>query len=366
MNIIIPMAGLGSRFIKNGIMTPKPLIEVNGKTLIEHAIKTLGINGNYIFITRKYENTEDNKKLSQLLKQLKPESVEIQIDHVTSGCSETCLYAKNFIDNNEELVITNCDQLLDWDANTFLQLVSSKSVDGAVVLFKSKDPKNSFANISGDRITEIVEKKSISDNALMGLHYWKRGSDFVSSAEELLSSFRSSGRPECYISETYNHLIKQNRNIVPFFISKNCYTPLGTPEDISIYSGKVKEFYNEKPKTIFCDIDGTILKHRHKFSDLNRIDPEVLPGVHEKFNEWDSKGHKIILVTGRKESARQMTESHLRDLGICWDHLIMGVGSGTRVLINDKLKNTDKNRTVCIDVVTDSGFQDINWEEYDL
>ena len=360
------MAGLGSRFSKNGIKTPKPLIEVNGKTLIEHSVESLGISGRYIFITRKYDESEYNEKLSAILKKLDPSSVEIQIDKVTSGCSETCLYAKHLIDNDDELIITNCDQLMNWDANSFMESVSPSYVDGAVVLFKSKDPKNSFAEVIDGVVSNIVEKNPISDNALVGIHYWKHGEDFVASSENLLSHFRVSGLPECYISETYNYLIKDGRCILPFFIPKNSYIPLGTPEDVSIYMGKLKEFYTEKPKTIFCDLDGTVLKHCHRFSDLHVSDPEILPGVNAKFNEWDSKGYRIILTTARKESAREMTEAHLKELGLCWDHLIMGVTSGVRVLINDKLRDSDKNRAVSINLITDAGFESIDWEEYDL
>ena len=366
MNILIPMAGAGSRFYKNGIKTPKPLIKVNDKTLIEHSVGSLGIDGKYIFITRKYEDPKDNEDLTTLLKQLDPDCVEIQIDKVTSGCSETCLYAKDYIDNDDELIITNCDQLMNWDANTFTEMVSSPDADGAVVLFRSKDPKNSFAEISGDHIVNIVEKNPISDNALVGIHYWKKGSDFVESSENLLRHFRISGLPECYISETYNYLIERQKKILPFFISKNAYIPLGTPEDVSIYVGKLKEFYTDKPKSIFCDIDGTVIKHCHKFSDLHRIDPEVLSGVTSKFDEWDSKGYTIILTTARKESAREMTESHLKSLGLCWDQLIMGVSSGIRVIINDKLKDDDKDRAIAINLTTDSGFETFDWGEYNL
>ncbi len=366
MNIIIPMAGLGSRFLKNGIETPKPLIKVDDKTLIEHSAKSLGIEGKYIFITRKYENQRYNKEISEELKNLNLNSIEIQIDKVTSGCSETCLYAKDYINNDEPLIITNCDQLMKWDADSFITGVNKSNVDGSVVLFKSRDKKNSFAEINEDKITNIVEKKAISENALVGIHFWKKGSDFVESSEYLLNDFRFQGSPECYISETYNHLISQNKHIAPFFIPKNCYIPLGTPEDISIYLGKLKEFYTDKPKTIFCDLDGTVLKHCHKFSEIHTTQPQLLDGVIEKFNEWDSKGHKIILATARKESARDMTESHLKSLGICWDQLIMGVTSGDRILINDKLTEMDKDRALSVNLTTDSGFSSIDWEVYDL
>ena len=359
------MAGLGSRFSKNGIKTPKPLIKVDGKTLIEHSVNSLGISGRYIFITRKFDNEKYNIELSNLLKKLQPDSIEIMIDHVTSGCSETCLYAEDIINNDDPLIITNCDQLMQWDSESFNDLINS-NVDGAVVLYKSKDPKNSFAKINNEKITKIVEKDPISDNALVGIHYWKRGKDFVESSKDLMNHFRNSGLPECYISETYNFLIERGKTISPFFISKNSYIPLGTPEDVSIFLGKLKEFYTEKPKTIFCDVDGTIIQHCHVFSDLNKYDPKILSGVNKKFNEWDSKGYKIILTTARKESARKMTEDHLRSLGLCWDYLIMGVTSGVRVLINDKLKDSDMDRSVSINLITDSGFDSFNWEDIDL
>jgi len=175
----------------------------------------------------------------------------------------------------------------------------------------------------------------------------------------LLEDFESEGRPECYISETYNYLISTGAQIKNYHITANEYIPLGTPYDLKIYEGKVKEFHTEKPKTIFCDIDGTLVKHAHRFSDLKDIDPTLLPGVREKFNQWDSQGHKLILCTARKESAREMTESHLRMLGLCWDTLIMGVTSGQRVLINDKLNVAHPDRAIGINVITNEGFENV-------
>lgn len=135
---------------------------------------------------------------------------------------------------------------------------------------------------------------------------------------------------------------------------------------MSIDVGKYNEFYREKPKTIFCDIDGTILKHAHKFSELDNSAPIDLPGVIDKFNEWDSIGHKIILVTARKESGREMTERHLKSLGLMWDHLIMGVSSGQRVLINDKLKEGDDDRAISVNLITDGGFDKTDWKRVGL
>jgi len=108
------------------------------------------------------------------------------------------------------------------------------------------------------------------------------------------------------------------------------------------------------------------MKHVHRFSDVCFEESQILPGVLDKFNEWDSQGHKIILCTARKESARQRTEEQLRKLGLCWDTLIMGVTSGNRVIINDKLNTSDANRAVSVNVITNSGFEVIDWKNYNL
>lgn len=366
INIVIPMAGLGHRFKKNGIITPKPLIMVNGKTLIEHSVESLGIDGKYIFITRKYDDQEYNISLSNILKNLKPDSIEICLDNDQYGAADAALYAKEYIDNDEELIITNCDQLLVWDSGKFLEVAKSDSCDGAVALFKSSDPKNSFADVLDNKIINIVEKDVISDNALTGVHYWRKGSSFVSSAKKLLSEYRLKGLSECYISSTYNYLIENKLNVLAFDMPQNGYISLGTPEDIDIYLSKIKEYYTDKPKTIFCDIDGTIIKHVHRFSYVGFEPAIALKGVINKFNEWDSKGHKIILTTARKESARMLTEKQLTDLGLCWDQLIMGVTSGARVLINDKHLDKDFDRAIALNVITDQGFDDVSWDEIGL
>ena len=237
MKIVIPMAGAGSRFRDLGYDLPKPLIEVAGKTLIEHSIRSFDVPGEFIFITRKFDNPEHNAQLSKLLKQLRPEHVEIQLDKVTSGASETVLAARELIDNLEPLIIYNCDQIFDWNPDNFLQFVTPHMA-GAVVCYKSTDPKNSFAVIEQDKIVRMVEKQPVSDHALVGFHYWREGRLFVESADALLQQFRLSGRPECYISETYNYLIDQGHHVAAYHVAPHVYVSLGTPADVHTYLGK--------------------------------------------------------------------------------------------------------------------------------
>ena len=363
-NIVIPCGGLGSRLANIGNSKPKPLIEVQGKTLIEHSILSFDIEAKFIFVTRTFEDQKHNEELSKLLKRLRPESQEIRINKVTSGASETVLAAKNLINNDTPLVVYNCDQILSWDPYDFVKWVNSQSPLSSVVLYNSNDPKNSFAKIEDGFITHIKEKNPISNDALVGFHYWQKGRDFVKSAELLLDQFHSNGSPECYLSETYNYLDKSK--IMPYYIASHHYKPLGTPEDISKFIGRSLEYSVEKPSTIFIDLDGTILKHNHAISLVHMNKEELIPGVREKLDQWDSIGHKIIIVTARKESERELTKTQLSNLAVPYDLLIMGCTNGNRILINDKISADSKDRSLAVNVFTDSNFKFINWGDYGL
>ena len=365
MNILIPMAGLGSRFKICGYEKPKPLIDVGGVPMIELSVNTLNIEGNYIFVIREYENPENTKSLINHLEKIKPNCKIVKTKKLTNGAAETCLLAKQYIDNEEKLIITNCDQLMSWDSKKFVEK-TNLDYDGIVVTHTSKDPKNSFVALNESGLAkELREKKPISNLALIGLHYWKRGSDFVESAESMIES-NSKDAGEYYVAPTYNFLIEKGLKITNYHLEKNEYHPIGTPKDLKIYIGKRNEFKTQKPRTIVCDLDGTIIRHVHRYSDIKDDVPTLNPGVIEKFNEWDSFGHIIILMTARKESSRIKTEEDLAKLGIPYDQLIMGVTSGKRIIINDKLTDRCDDRAASVNVVTDKGFSEIDWKKVDL
>jgi len=112
---------------------------------------------------------------------------------------------------------------------------------------------------------------------------------------------------------------------------------------------------NKRPKTIFIDIDGTLLFH-FGYGILQTKNTQILPGVIDKFNEWDSKGYNIILTTGRRESERRFTEEQLQDVGIVYDQLIMGLGGGQRIVINDTKSNSDDVTALAICVIRNTGI----------
>jgi putative acid phosphatase of HAD superfamily subfamily IIIB len=114
-----------------------------------------------------------------------------------------------------------------------------------------------------------------------------------------------------------------------------------------------------RPKTIFIDIDGVIFRHQGVMSNMLTHPFEVLPGVIDKFQEWDQRGYNIILITGRRESSRQVTEHQLVEAGIFYDQLIMGIGGGVRVLINDLKRSGSGPTAIALNLRRDQGLEDV-------
>jgi hypothetical protein len=115
----------------------------------------------------------------------------------------------------------------------------------------------------------------------------------------------------------------------------------------------------EGRKTLFIDIDGTLLFHSGEINTQSRIPPEILPGVLEKFAEWNTKEYYIILVTARRESERNKTIEQLEKIGIVYDMLITGIGVGDRVIINDKKYGSDKPTAIAICVNRNEGIYSV-------
>ena len=115
-----------------------------------------------------------------------------------------------------------------------------------------------------------------------------------------------------------------------------------------------------RPKTIFCDLDGTLVKHSNPIEVQNpELELEVLPGVHDKLSEWDTKGYHVVITTGRKHSAREATIKQMQNAGINYDQLIMGFGGGDRILINDRKPNSKKDTAFVVNLTRNKGISDV-------
>lgn len=352
MKIVIPMAGLGSRFSKAGYEKHKPLITVNDKSLIRYTIESLDVGGEYIFVCRDLGNGYLKELEEEIMKCTKGVFEVKIIDRVTTGAAETALHGlEGEEDYDGELIVTNCDQYLDWNSVLFLK--EARKHDGALLTFKSTDPKNSYAEIINGKVVRTVEKDPITDDALVGVHYWKNAQDFIKSTKKTLHSVLKS--KETYVSETYNHMIEAGKDVGVVDIHPGKYWSTGTPEDLALFKGMISEYYTPKNNSWFIDLDGTIFNHAHRYSDLGN-DPQLCPGVQEALDELDSRGDTIILVSARKESARDFTEKLLERMLIPYDQLILGVSQGCRVIVNDIISDKIAPRSRAVNVITDKGW----------
>ncbi len=232
MNILIPMAGRGTR-TQSLSPLPKPLILIKDRPMIEWAIRTLNLEGQFIFITRKYDNTDWNDSLNRILKSITNNPVIIEIDYVTEGPACSALIAKTYINNDEELLILNSDQILMWNSSNFVDAISKKDFDGLVTTWDKISTTESFIELDENGYgIKLKEKEIISDYPLNGIHFWKKGKYFVESAEEMIKQNRRSSNGEFYISESYNILIEKGFKIKTYKMGKGEHIPVGITSDI--------------------------------------------------------------------------------------------------------------------------------------
>ena len=231
MNVLIPMAGAGSRFQQAGYTFPKPLIDVKGKPMIQVVVENLGIDANFIFVVQKEHREKYN--LDTLLNLIAPNSKVVEVDGLTEGAACTALLAKQYIDNDNPLFFANSDQFVEWDSTEFMYKMNETDADGGIVSFRATHPKWSFAKINeSGLVTEVAEKNPISDIATVGYYYWKKGSDFVKYAEDMIEKDIRVNN-EFYVCPVFNQAIEDGKEIRTFDIPK--MWGLGTPEDLKYY-----------------------------------------------------------------------------------------------------------------------------------
>lgn len=231
MNVLIPMAGRGSRFADVGYTFPKPLIEVNGKPMIQVVLENLNIEANYTFVVRK-EHYE-KYSLQYLLTLIAPGCNIIQVDEMTEGSACTTLLAKEFINNDDPLLLANSDQFMEWNSNECLYAFNADGIDGGILTFKATHPKWSYAKVGSDGfVAEVAEKKPISQDATVGVYFWKKGSDYIKYAEQMIDKdIRTNG--EFYICPVFNEAINDGKKVRIKEIER--MWGIGTPEDLNYF-----------------------------------------------------------------------------------------------------------------------------------
>jgi len=236
LHIIMPMAGEGSRFAKAGWKTPKPLIELKGIPLFQRAISSVAIDGvdmKYSFIVR--QEHIDNQHIDQLIKDILPEARIFSVKKTTRGAVETCLVAEAGIDDDDAIVVMDCD--LEFRSIAYNKLVSDalsvpagEADGGALVSFESDNPRYSYAQVDDQGcVIRTAEKEPISNHALCGAYFFGSGKDFKRIAHQLLDD-GTHGKAEFYVSLLYNYLLAEGKTVRLAMMEE--YHSYGTPEEL--------------------------------------------------------------------------------------------------------------------------------------
>lgn len=234
LNIVVPMAGRGSRFADAGYTVPKPLIPLGGRPMIQWVVDNIrpARAHRFVFICQQ-AHLETFPNVPATLRRIAPGCEIIAVREVTQGAACTVLLARNLIDGAEPLLIANSDQFVDQDINCYLATGDSPEVDGHFMTFPASDPKWSYCRLGPDgAVTEVVEKRVVSQEATVGIYSFRRGADFVRAADEMIArDLRTNG--EFYVAPTYNLLIEAGACIRTHRIASEGVGMhgLGTPED---------------------------------------------------------------------------------------------------------------------------------------
>ena len=233
MNIVIPMAGRGSRFAKAGYTVPKPLIDIYGHPMVEYVVKNVTPREAHRFIFICQEEQMKAYALKERLEAIAPGCVIIPINYVTEGAACTVLLAKDYIDNDDPLMIANSDQYVDIDINEYNAAIGD--ADGLIMTMHQEDTKWSYIQYNDAGLVTLVrEKEVISDQATVGIYNYRQGRDFVRYAEQMIrKDIRVNG--EFYTAPVYNEFIEDGRKIVYHDIGQEHMYGIGTPEDLEAF-----------------------------------------------------------------------------------------------------------------------------------
>jgi NDP-sugar pyrophosphorylase family protein len=245
LNIVIPMAGYGSRFSKVGYTLPKPLIPVHNQPMIQLVINNLRPEYSHRFIFICQQEHIDKFDLRQKLHEFAANCEVLTVDQVTEGAACTVLLAKSFIANENPLMIANCDQWIDININDYLDAIDKAALDGFIMTMKADSPKWSYIRFNDHgEPCEVVEKQVVSDEATVGIYNYRSGADFVTAAESMIAkNFRVNN--EFYVAPVYNEMIAKSLKIGYYNIGTDTsgMYGLGTPDDL-------EKFLANPPKSL--------------------------------------------------------------------------------------------------------------------
>lgn len=241
LDIVIPMAGRGSRFANVGYKLPKPLIDVAGRPMIQRVIDNLRPKMDHRFTFLVLADHLKEFELEPKLRQWAgPETKCIPVSTVTEGQACTVLLAEKNLSADRDMMIANADQYIDASFSDFVSEARQDKLDGSILVFEDSDPKWSFAKIDAKGlVTEVAEKKPISNLATAGIYYFRNGVEFTKYAHAMIKKNLRVNN-EFYVCPIYNELIADKKRVKTWKIEKSRMHGLGTPEDLNKYLAGLK------------------------------------------------------------------------------------------------------------------------------
>lgn len=232
LNIVIPMAGRGSRFSKVGYVMPKPLIDVNGFPMIRWVTDNIRPSCEHRFIYICQEEHLKKYNLSDFLEKLSPGCCIITVDHITEGAACTVLLAEAEIDDSNPMMIANSDQYVDTNIDEYLSFI--QNYDGLIMTMPADDQKWSYIRYNDEKLVTLVrEKEVISNEATVGIYNYAHGADFVKYAHCMIEkNIRVNN--EFYVAPVYNEMIADQKRIVFKDVGAKMHG-LGIPEDLDAF-----------------------------------------------------------------------------------------------------------------------------------
>jgi dTDP-glucose pyrophosphorylase len=233
VNCLVLCAGNGSRFADAGYELPKPLIDVGGESMLSRVYRTNSQNRRFKHYFAVRTEHIEKYQIDRHIRSFCGDSQFIEVDRPTEGACCTALLAKEFINNHDELIIYNSDQLVNFNPNKFRSHMDHTNSDIGILTFRNNSPKWSFCELGEDGyVKRVVEKEPISDVATCGWYWWRRGSDFVRSAEQMIAN-NDRTKGEFYLVPSIGYLIAEGKKVSTFDVDE--MIGLGTPLDLHNY-----------------------------------------------------------------------------------------------------------------------------------
>lgn len=237
INIVLPIAGRGSRFAEVGYTLPKPLIPVHGVPMIEVVVNNVRPRASHRFVFVALQEHLDHLGARETLQRIAPGCEIVPVREVTQGAACTVLLARKLIDNDDHLMLANSDQWVDVDINDYLATLEGKSADGLIMTMRADSPKWSYVGFDKDGwVNRVVEKQVISNEATVGIYNFRHGADFVRAADRMIGKdLRVNG--EFYVAPTYNELFEEGKTIAVHNVGEEGagMYGLGIPSDLESF-----------------------------------------------------------------------------------------------------------------------------------